>query len=276
MLEDTHLLYGLGTYAVLLGSWLIACAPFALLDATGWAERYRIQKTADGKRVQAFTSPQVRAVARRLVLVNWAWLLPAVVLAAPLLRRLFPEDAPAPALARLPVVFLVWYVLHDMSFYCCAPLAPPPVPPRGPAAPPSTGPRAPVADHRTLHEVPWLYRRFHKPHHLCTSPFAWSSHAVHPVEMMLQSVGAMTGPLIWSALYGLPIRTWWCWLALVQLQGVMDHTGYELPGFLDPFARLPGFGGTKFHDDHHKYFMGNYAAAFSIIDDVMGTRLRRR
>mmetsp|Transcript_10175 Transcript_10175/g.22053 ORF Transcript_10175/g.22053 Transcript_10175/m.22053 type:complete len:191 (-) Transcript_10175:76-648(-) len=184
-----------------------------------------------------------------MVLINWAWVIPTTILAAPVLSSLFPMSAPAPTLMRAPLIAVLWFILHDMSFYCY---------------------------HRTLHEVPWLYKWFHKPHHMCTAPFAWSSHATHPVEMMLQSIGAMTGPLIWAALYGLPIYAWWCWLALVQLQGVMDHSGYDFPAPFDCFAMLPGFGGTKFHDEHHKYFNGNYAAAFSVIDDVMGTRLKRK
>ena len=62
----------------------------------------------------------------------------------------------------------------------------------------------------------------------------------------------------------------------MQLQGVMDHSGYDLPAPWDCFGMLPGFGGTKFHDEHHQYFQGNYAAALSVIDDVMGTRLQPR
>ena len=241
---DTYVFYGLGTYAVLLGSWFAACAPFLLLDATGAADRHRIQRTA-----VAWSSPRVRAEAARMVLINWAWLLPTVVAAAPALAHLFPSDAPSPSLARAPLVAALWFVLHDLAFYCY---------------------------HRTLHEVPWLYVRIHKPHHMVTAPFCWSSHAVHPVEMMLQSVGAMSGPLAWAALFGLPVRAWWCWLALVQLQGVMDHSGYDLPAPWECFGMLPGFGGTKFHDDHHQYFQGNYAAALSVIDEVMGTRLQPR
>ena len=101
--------------------------------------------------------------------------------------------------------------------------------------------------------MPWLYRRFHKPHHRLTAPFAWGSHAVHPVEMLLQSGGAMAGPATWSCLYGgIPVHAWWVWLCVIQMQGVMDHSGFELPPPFDVWAMLPGFGGTKFHDEHHQ------------------------
>ena len=230
--------YGVGTYAVLLGSYLAACLPFAVLDRSGFATRWRIQPSPPRQDV---------AAAKRMVVLNFAWLLPAVLAASPLLRLLFPSDAQPPPLASAPFTALAWFVLHDLSFYCY---------------------------HRTLHEVPWLYVSVHKPHHKFTAPFAWTSHAVHPAEMALQAAGAMAGPLLWARLYGLPVRAWWCWLALVQAQGVMDHSGYDLPAPLDCFGMLPGFGGTRFHDDHHRYFTGNYAAALSLIDDLMGTRLR--
>eukprot|EP00658_Telonema_sp_P-2_P017287 TRINITY_DN16698_c0_g2_i1.p1 TRINITY_DN16698_c0_g2~~TRINITY_DN16698_c0_g2_i1.p1 ORF type:complete len:154 (-),score=23.92 TRINITY_DN16698_c0_g2_i1:175-636(-) len=119
---------------------------------------------------------------------------------------------------------------------------------------------------RQLHAHPELYRRFHKPHHIFTAPFAWTSHAVHPVEMSLQSVGAMMGPIV----FGFGREQLWLWLVLRQWQGVMDHIGLELP--MDPLCWLPGLGGTKFHDQHHQYFNANYASCFSFIDDLFGTR----
>ena len=100
--------------------------------------------------------------------------------------------------------------------------------------------------HRWLHADRDRYIRFHKPHHIFTAPFCWTSHAVHPVEMLLQSVGAMVGPVF----LGMNLRTLWVWLAVRQWQGVLDHTGYELP--IDPIGWIPGVGGTKFHDNHHK------------------------
>ena len=50
---------------------------------------------------------------------------------------------------------------------------------------------------------------------------------------------------------GMSLHQLWFWMALRQWQGVLDHTGYQLPW--DPLEILPGCGGTKFHDDHHQY-----------------------
>ena len=77
----------------------------------------------------------------------------------------------------------------------------------------------------------------------------------------------MTGPLIWATAYGLSVHAWWGWLALVQVQGVMDHSGYDLPAPLDVFKLLPGFGGTKFHDE----FGGTNSEA-----PILHGQLRRR
>jgi sterol desaturase/sphingolipid hydroxylase (fatty acid hydroxylase superfamily) len=244
---ETLLFYGLGTYLVLLASWSCTCLPFFAIDRFRLLDKHRIQKGSEGGPAPAAISPAVHAAARKMVLINWSWLLPATLAGAPVLRQLFPVNAPAPPLWQAPFLAYLWFILHDVSFYCY---------------------------HRTLHEVPGLYRRFHKPHHILTAPFAWGSHAVHPVEMLLQSIGALAGPLIWSFAFGLPIKVVWAWVALIQVQGVWDHSGYDLP--LDVFKVVPGFGGTTFHDDHHKHFTCNYAAAFSAIDYFMGTTREQR
>ena len=94
-----------------------------------------------------------------------------------------------------------------------------------------------------------------------TAPFSWTSHAVHPLEMM-------SVPL----LLRMHIHVFWIWPAIRQYQGVLDHVGYErLPFILDPFSLCPGIGSTKFHDDHHKHFNYNYASLFSFIDVAFGT-----
>mmetsp|Transcript_88867 Transcript_88867/g.162954 ORF Transcript_88867/g.162954 Transcript_88867/m.162954 type:complete len:310 (-) Transcript_88867:178-1107(-) len=240
----TVLQYGLGTYLVIIGSWVSACIPFVMMDHFSWGQVWRIQKNAKGEPVRAAVDPYVRRRAAKMVIVNWTWLLPVNLLAAPVYKELFPADAPAPAWWQAPFLGLLWFLLHDICFYCY---------------------------HRLLHEVPSLYKHVHKQHHIFTAPFAWTSIATHPVETLLQSVGGLLGPLLHSAFFGLPVHALWIWLGLITIQGVFDHSGYDLPLPFDIFGMLPGFGGTHFHDDHHRYFNCNYAAAFSMIDDFMGT-----
>jgi len=224
------------TYSVLLLSWLAACLPFEVFARTGWLHKYRLQPNAFPP------SEQLHQKALRMAGFNWAWLAVATVAASPVIETLFPS-MPLPPAWQIVGYFGMSFLIDDLCFYCY---------------------------HRLLHSHSTLYRLFHKPHHVFTAPFAWTSHAVHPVEMMLQSVGAMTGPL----LFGFGRQLLWGWLIVRQIQGVLDHTGYELP--IDPIGWLPGVGGTKFHDDHHKYFNANYASCFSAIDDLFDTRYGKK
>jgi len=214
------------------------------MDDFNWGQAWRIQRNAKGEPVRAYVDPQIRRRAAKMVALNWTWLLPASLMGAPVLKHMFPADAPSPASWQAPFLGLLWFVLHDVCFYCY---------------------------HRLLHEVPFLYKKVHKQHHIFTAPFAWSSTAVHPIEMLLQSVGGLIGPILHSMCFGLPIHVLWIWHSVIMVQGVFDHAGYDLPIPLDIFAMLPGFGGTTFHDDHHRHFTCNYAAVFHTIDDVMGT-----
>lgn len=232
--------YGVGTYVSVVGAWTCAVLFFAAVRHAGMWEKYRIQP-----RPGAADTPALRRTAAGMVAFNWAWLLPATLAGGPVLRELFPASAAPPPAWQAPFIVLLWFVLHDLGFYTY---------------------------HRILHEVPWLYNRVHKRHHLFTAPFAWMSTALHPAEMLLQTVGAMSGPLLWAGTCGLPVTVLWAWLALIMVQGVFDHCGYDLPW--DPFSLLPGAGGAPFHDDHHKMFTVNYAAVFSVIDDTFGTSRR--
>ena len=255
--------HGLGTYGVLLVSWVAACAPFAVCDRYGWLATHRLQPAGD-------QSPALRRSAVRMAALNWAWLPLALGLASPLLAWAFPatkqsysavaivSDAAATAagaprlfgcsrdpagaarvVGRFVAKVCVCIVIDDLCFYTY---------------------------HRLLHSNRWLYTWIHKSHHLFKAPWVWTSHAVHPVELLLQSIGAMLGPL----LVGMTLGELWSWLAVRQWQGVLDHAGYELP--LDPIGWLPGVGGTRFHDDHHRLLYGNYASCLSVIDDLFGTR----
>lgn len=73
-------------------------------------------------------------------------------------------------------------------------------------------------------------------------------------------------------MFAMPLKYYWMWLAIRQFQGVLDHSGYDFP--YEPLRLIPGVGGTKFHDDHHRVFTANYASCFSFIDDMFGTHYR--
>jgi sterol desaturase/sphingolipid hydroxylase (fatty acid hydroxylase superfamily) len=231
-------------------------APFLFLDALRAAVRdgkggvraqfalqYSLRPVAGGDEAD----PALRSLAWRMALRNFAVLLPLTLVGSPILAALLPDAAVnwLEFVCQLPFVF----VLDDLCFW---------------------------AYHRALHVNKDWYTRFHKPHHIFTKPFAVVSHATHPVEMALQAVGALSGPL----LLGMPRRAFWCWLVLRQWQGIEDHCGYELPFSPSAMlrrAKLPFawalWGGGAFHDEHHAKFCGNYASVFPAIDWAFGTLL---
>jgi len=231
------------TYGVLLASWVGCCLPFEIMDRFRLFAEYKIQDRP--------IDPRHREIAFRMAALNWTWLPFALLFASPLLAARFPEielSAQSMPWSIILLQFITCFIVDDLCFYFY---------------------------HRALHEIKPLYIRFHKPHHIFTAPFVWTSHAVHPVEMLLQAVGTMLGPICWSfSSYGMPAKIYWAWLAIRQLQGVLDHTGYHFK--LDPLTWIPGCGGTKFHDDHHKYFVCNYASAFSAIDHFFGTTMEAK
>jgi len=51
------------------------------------------------------------------------------------------------------------------------------------------------------------------------------------------------------------------------------HSGYDIPilTYLNPLHLLPFYGGSRFHDFHHKAFNSNYASTFYFWDWICGT-----
>ena len=72
------------------------------------------------------------------------------------------------------------------------------------------------------------------------------------------------------------IYIWWIYLIFRNLSGIEDHLGYDIP-YISLSYWFPNiFGGTKFHDNHHLYFNGNYASFFVIIDKVFCTEIKQQ
>ena len=72
---DVILTYGLGTYAVLLGSWLAICIPFAACDRFGWLAHYSIQPE------KRQSQRELESQAFQMAGFNWAWLAAVLTLA---------------------------------------------------------------------------------------------------------------------------------------------------------------------------------------------------
>jgi methylsterol monooxygenase len=123
--------------------------------------------------------------------------------------------------------------------------------------------------HRALHYGP-LYKYIHKQHHKYAAPFGLTAEYAHPIEVAVTGLGTVGSPLLWAYFFGnVHLITVICWVVLRLFQAVDSHSGYDFPWSLRHF--LPIWAGADHHDDHHKYFVGNYASSFRHWDFLLGT-----
>jgi len=217
-LYDTELVahYGLTTYLVLLASWALVAGAFFLLERSQVAEFFRRLSDEDTEKRD---KPQVTAFADLgapglMVVVNWFLLLPCILAAAPLLKWLFPADAEAPRVWQVPFITMAWLLIQDASGFLYQ---------------------------MTLAKIPGVGRWLSRPYHPIQTRFpTWRSHALRPGEVLMEAVGAMAGPILWSAILGLPIHAWWLWLGLFQMQVVTMHSGFSLPSIRTVVAIVHG------------------------------------
>jgi Delta7-sterol 5-desaturase len=117
--------------------------------------------------------------------------------------------------------------------------------------------------HRGLHEVDFLYRNVHKPHHkwIMTTPFA--SHAFHPMDGFLQ---------------GLPYHLFVFFFPLHKITYLLLYVGvnvwtvsihdcdYIVPDKLDNYIN-----GAAHHTIHHTAFFYNYGQYFTLWDRLFNS-----
>ncbi|KAL4772568.1 fatty acid hydroxylase superfamily-domain-containing protein [Aspergillus nidulans var. acristatus] len=123
--------------------------------------------------------------------------------------------------------------------------------------------------HRAMHWGP-LYRSIHRIHHQYAAPFGLTAEYASPAETFLLGLGTICPPLILGSITGdVHLITVLGWMALRQLQAIDAHSGYDFPWSLRRI--IPFWGGADWHDDHHRYFWGNYSSSFTHWDILMGT-----
>lgn len=121
--------------------------------------------------------------------------------------------------------------------------------------------------HRLMHVEPF-YKLSHKIHHLSTSPNPVTSLSMNPIESIIEG---MWLPLL-TAMFTLHAETMILIVPTATLMGQYVHSGFELlPRWWHRTWLTKWFITATFHDQHHRYFKGNYGGFTPIWDYLCGT-----
>jgi methylsterol monooxygenase len=152
------------------------------------------------------------------------------------------NDVPFPSWGKIAFQCAVFLVMEDAWFYW---------------------------SHRFLH-YGVFYKYIHKQHHRYAAPFGFAAEYAHPIEVVAFGIGTFGMPFLWAAATGdLHMFTVYVWLHIRLFQAIDAHSGYDFPWSLHNF--VPFWAGADHHDDHHRYFIGNYASSFRYWDHLCGT-----
>ncbi|EGV62905.1 C-4 sterol methyl oxidase [Yamadazyma tenuis] len=133
--------------------------------------------------------------------------------------------------------------------------------------------------HYTFHRIfhyGIFYKYVHKQHHRYAAPFGFAAEYAHPIEVMALGFGTVGFPIVYAytalshkQLPPLHLFTICIWITLRLFQAVDSHSGYDFPWSLNKF--VPFWAGAEHHDEHHHFFIGNYASSFRWCDAIMKT-----
>jgi Delta7-sterol 5-desaturase len=122
--------------------------------------------------------------------------------------------------------------------------------------------------HRAMHH-PALFARFHRVHHLSTSPSPWAAYSFAPLEAV---VSALVVPL---TLLVLPMHDSAIFVFLIYMivMNVIGHLGIELyPRWFARHRSTRWYSTSTHHNLHHRDFHGNYGLYFTWWDRICGTQ----
>ncbi|ARA71999.1 Sterol desaturase [Kaumoebavirus] len=114
--------------------------------------------------------------------------------------------------------------------------------------------------HRLLHEVPYLYKNFHKPHHAFIRLDPYSAGAFDPTDAFVQGLSYFILPVI------IPMQIY---VSMIFLIFVIFWT----VSIHDQRVMVKGdiINGAGHHIIHHTDFNYNYGQVFTIFDRLFGT-----
>jgi sterol desaturase/sphingolipid hydroxylase (fatty acid hydroxylase superfamily) len=121
--------------------------------------------------------------------------------------------------------------------------------------------------HRLMHH-PRLFKIFHLVHHQSTNPSPWAAYAFHPLEAILE-LGIF---ILFLFLFPIHKSHLIIFFLLSIVYNIYGHLGWELyPRGFNKTRVGKWINTSACHNQHHKYFKGNYGLYFLFWDRWMGT-----
>jgi Delta7-sterol 5-desaturase len=125
--------------------------------------------------------------------------------------------------------------------------------------------------HRAMHTEP-LYSLIHKVHHGSLSPNPLTTLSVNPLESFINGGWVPIFAVLMTQLW--PIHS--AAFALITptniVMGFYVHLGFEfLPSWWNKSWLTKWFISSTFHDQHHRFFKGNYGGYTTVWDRLCGT-----
>lgn len=121
--------------------------------------------------------------------------------------------------------------------------------------------------HRMMHH-PVLFKWFHLVHHKSTNPSPWAAYAFHPLEAILEN------GIIILFYFTLPMHVTHVpiFFLFSIIYNIYGHMGWELyPKGFNKTLIGRWVNTAVAHNQHHKYFKGNYGLYLLFWDRMMGT-----
>jgi sterol desaturase/sphingolipid hydroxylase (fatty acid hydroxylase superfamily) len=119
------------------------------------------------------------------------------------------------------------------------------------------------AYHRLMH-TDFFWYRLHHIHHEAQSPGGLrDTFYEHPLDFFFGTLCAVL-PL---AIVPIHIAAAVTCLFLQTFLAVAYHSGHEI--------RVPKIFTARRHDDHHRFYRGNYAQNFALVDMLFGTMINK-
>lgn len=121
--------------------------------------------------------------------------------------------------------------------------------------------------HRLMHHKK-IFKVFHLVHHKSTNPSPWAAYSFHPLEAIVEN------GIFMILIFSIPLHKSHTpiFFLFSIIYNIYGHLGWELyPNGFNKSLIGKWINTSVSHNQHHKYFKGNYGLYFLIWDRIMGT-----